>query len=203
LHTEEASGGRSVDDAAELLLAEDGPRRLRASKRALEMYGDDRVELGIRHVLEPIMYSVSTAHHCRGRSYERDSPLVAQDPRVVDQNRNTAESIERSLNDACAVGDGVVVDDSLAARYAPGHSAVRAPNTREARTAHDLINNLLCRIFVEVVYHYIRAACCIRERVSVHAQAVEGISLRVAYSVDARLSEATTCASDHDGVSSE
>jgi hypothetical protein len=76
-------------------------------------------------------------------------------------------------------------------------------NRREARTAHDLINDLLCRILVEVVYHYVRAARGIRERVPVQTQAVEGISLRVAYSVDARLSETTACASDHDGVSSE
>lgn len=65
IHTVDTSSARSVNDTAELLLAEDGPGRLRAGIRAVQMNLGDLVPLLVTHVLEPrqIEVAMSLTNH--------------------------------------------------------------------------------------------------------------------------------------------
>src|SRR5207244_11105437 len=93
----QAGARDDVDDAAELLLLHHRERVAAAVPAALQVHGDDRVELLLAHV---------------------DDRPVADDPGVVHEDVAASPGVEGGLDDVARrreVGDGVVARHRLAA----------------------------------------------------------------------------------------
>ena len=168
-HTIDARRTRRVDDPPKLLVAEMRPGSLGTGISTLQVYRNDLIKLGVRHVLEPI------PHATRGHTHESpqpkprtNAPLVPQDTRIVHEDGDPPKSIDGALYDSRTVYHRSRVHDGVAAgwqrrnRSAPEpkrhRQQARMDRTNEPPTSFDLIDDLLRCFSVEIVHDDVGAA---------------------------------------------